>query len=49
MTNDRIWELFFKTGLPEAYLLAKHRRKQPKQTPSGENMTSLGSLDQSSV
>lgn len=31
MKNKACWDLFFQTGLPEAYLLAKQRQKQQKE------------------
>lgn len=39
MTREQAWRLFLKTGLPEAYLLARSRRAEPegrKGTAGGE-------------
>lgn len=37
MRDDKSWELFFQTGLPQAYLWIKHRQKDPKDESSKPN------------
>lgn len=36
MKNKACWDLFFQTGLPEAYLLAKQRQRDESR-PQNEN------------
>ncbi len=38
MTDEQAWELFFATGLPEAWLLTRERRE--KQRTDGQGSAS---------
>lgn len=38
MTSKQLWDLFFQTGLPEAYCLAQRRaRQEAKHTERGRD------------